>query len=92
MFKLVQNFFAAKSSPIWVDFGTDCLRLAQVQHVAGNGADGEYKLIAAASCDVPAAARNNLAARMQFFVETTRDLLAQGGFHGRQAVLGLPAA
>jgi type IV pilus assembly protein PilM len=70
-----------------VDFGSDCLRLAQVQF-AGN----EYRLVAAASADVPSHIRHNPSARMAFFVETTRDLLVQGNFHTRQAVLALPAA
>ena len=88
MLSFVQNFFAPKINPIGVDFGTDCLRLAQV---APHG-DGEHKLIAAASADVPGHVRNNQSARMQFFVETARDLLAQGNFRSRQAVLAMPAA
>ena len=89
MFSLgfVQNWFAPRANPIGVDFGSDCLRLAQVQYLGG-----EYKLIAAASADVPNHVRHDPAARLAFFVETTRDLLAQGNFRTRQAVLGLPAA
>lgn len=85
MLKFMQNWFAAKANPIGVDFGSDCLRLAQVQY-----ADKEYKLIAAASADVPSHVRNDPAGRIQFFIETSRDLLAQGGFQGRHAILGLP--
>ena len=93
MLSFVQNFFAPKANPIGVDFGSDTLRLAQVQRIsdAKNGAD-EYKLIAAASADVPSHVRHDPAGRFQFFVETTRDLLAQGNFRGRQAILSLPAA
>lgn len=87
MLGFVQNFFAPRANPIGVDFGSDCLRLAQVQW---NGQ--EHKLIAAASADVPSHVRSSLSARLAFFVETTRDLLAQGNFRGRQAVLALPAA
>jgi len=87
MFSFVQNFFAPKCNPIGVDFGSDCLRLAQVQHV-----DNEFKLIAAASADVPALVRHDPAARLNFFVENIKDLLAQGKFRGRQAILGLPAS
>jgi type IV pilus assembly protein PilM len=47
MFGLTKNLFAKSCNPIGVDFGSDALRLAQVQW-AGN----EYKLIAAASADV----------------------------------------
>src|SRR5262245_37677628 len=87
MLGFVQNWFAPKANPIGVDFGSDCLRLAQVQF-----ANGEYRLIAAASADVPAHVRTNPHSRVEFFVDTTRDLLAQGRFHGRQAVLALPAS
>jgi len=87
MLSFVQNFFAPKMNPIGIDFGTDCLRLAQVVPF-----DHEHKLIAAASADVPAHVRNNASARLQFFVETTRDLLAQGNFRTREAVLAMPAA
>ncbi|MDQ3439723.1 MAG: pilus assembly protein PilM [Planctomycetota bacterium] len=87
MLGFVQNWLAPKCNPIGVDFGSDCLRLAQVQWV-----DGEHKLIAAASADVPSHLRVDPAGRLNFFVETTRDLLAQGDFKGRAAILGLPAA
>jgi type IV pilus assembly protein PilM len=87
MLGFVQNWFAPRANPIGVDFGNDCLRLAQVQF-CGN----EYRLIAAASADVPSHVRHNMQARLEFFVETTRDLLAQGNFKARQAVLALPAS
>src|SRR4051812_4907374 len=87
MLSFVQNWLAPKANPIGVDFGSDCLRLAQVQLV-GN----EYRLVAAASADVPTHVRHDASARLAFFVETTRDLLAQGNFHSRQAILALPAA
>jgi type IV pilus assembly protein PilM len=87
MLSFVQNWFGPKPSPIGVDFGTDCLRLAQVAWV-----EGDHRLVAAASCDVPSHVRGNPAARMQFFSEAVRDLLSQGRFRGRQAVLALPAA
>jgi type IV pilus assembly protein PilM len=93
MLGFVQNFFAPKGSPIGIDFGSDCLRLAQVQRVAGQaGQPDEYRLVAAASADVPTHVRNDPAARMSFFVETTRDLLSQAEFRSRQAVLALPSA
>lgn len=87
MLGFVQNWFAPKANPIGVDFGSDSLRLAQVQFT-----NGEYRLIAAASADVPPHVRHNPLARFDFFVDTTRDLLAQGNFRGRQAVLALPAS
>ena len=44
--------------------------------------------MAAASADVPSQARHDPAARMDFFVESVRDLLSVGKFRGREAVLG----
>jgi type IV pilus assembly protein PilM len=88
MLSFVQNFFTPKFSPIGVDFGSDCLRLAQV-HAVGNG---EFKLVAAASADVPTHVRHDPGGRLNFFIDNSRDLLAQGKFRGRQCVLGLPAA
>ncbi len=94
MLSFVQNFFAPKANPIGVDFGSDTLRLAQVQRISVDANTGveEYKLVAAASADVPSHIRKDTAQRFQFFVETTRDLLAQGNFRGRQAILSLPIA
>jgi type IV pilus assembly protein PilM len=87
MFGFVKSFVASNANPIGVDFGSDCLRMAQVQVT-----DGEPRIIAAASADVPSHVRNDANARASFFVETAKDLLAQGGFKGRRAVLALPAA
>lgn len=87
MLGFVQNIFGNRVQPIGVDFGSDCLRLAQVQH-CGNG----YKLIAAASADVPSAIRHEPLGRLQFFAQQAPQLLAAAPFRGRQAVLGLPAA
>src|SRR5687767_8778101 len=87
MFGLLKNFVAPNANPIGIDFGSDCLRMAQVQV-----SDGEPRIVAAASADVPAHVRNDPTARAAFFVETARDLLSQGNFKGRQAVLALPAA
>ena len=87
MLKLVQNWLTPRANPIGVDFGTDCLRMAQVQQV-----DGDFRLIAAASADVPSHVRSNTPARINWFGDAARDLLSQGGFKGRNAVLALPAA
>ena len=94
MLGFVQNLLASKANPIGVDFGSDTLRLAQVQRLSEGNKPGEeeYKLVAAASADVPSQMRKDPAQRLQFFVETTRDLLAQGKFRGRQAILALPVA
>lgn len=87
MLGLVQSWFAPSANPIGVDFGSDSLRMAQVEPV-----DGEYKLVAAASADVPAQIRQDPTARLNFFADTIRDLLASGNFRGRRAILSLPAA
>lgn len=87
MFAFVQSWLKPSANPIGVDFGTDSLRMAQVEMV-----NGEFKLIAAASADVPSHIRNEPSARLDFFAETTRELLLSGNFRGRRAVLALPAA
>ena len=87
MLSFVQSWFNAASSPIGVDFGSDCLRMAQVEQ-----ADKEYRLVAAASADVPAHVRNDPSARFAFFGETVRDLVTQGNFRGRRVMLNLPAS
>jgi type IV pilus assembly protein PilM len=87
MLGFLQNWIAPRCNPIGIDFGSDCLRLAQVQWTGD-----DYKLIAAASADVPPHVRADAAARSTFFVDTVRDLLAQGSFRGRQVVLALPAS
>jgi type IV pilus assembly protein PilM len=83
----VQNIFGNRVQPIGVDFGSDCLRLAQVQHCGSR-----YKLIAAAAVDVPPEIRHEPQGRLQFFAQQAPQLLAAAPFRGRQAVLGLPAA
>jgi type IV pilus assembly protein PilM len=87
MFGFVQNIFAPPAHPIGVDFGAGTLRLAQVQ---SEGDD--FKLLAAASAEIPAEVRDDPDARLQFFAESARNLLTQGKFHGRRAVLGLPSS
>lgn len=87
MLAFVKNWFGARANPIGVDFGSDSLKMAQVALE-----DKEWRLMAAASADVPAHVRHSSAARMNFFLQTVRDLLAQGRFVGRSAVLCLPAS
>lgn len=87
MLSFMQSWLGSAANPIGVDFGTDCLRLAQVEK-----ADGEHRLIAAACADVPSSARNDPAARLAFFTQSLRELLTTGNFRGRRAVLALPAA
>jgi Tfp pilus assembly PilM family ATPase len=87
MHPFVQNLLPVRANPIGVDFGTETLRLAQVERT-----DGEFRLIAAASAAVPPAARDSDTARFAFLKQTVRDLLAGGKFHGRRAILSLPAS
>jgi type IV pilus assembly protein PilM len=87
MLGFVQNWITPKANPIGVDFGSDCLRMAQVQWTGG-----EHRLVAAASADVPSHLRADPLGRLNFFADAARDLLAQGDFKGRYAVLGLPAS
>jgi type IV pilus assembly protein PilM len=87
MLSFVKNWLGGKANPIGVDFGSDSLKLAQVARV-----DNEWRLMAAASTDIPSHARHDVGMRMQFLVGALKDLLAQGNFSGRTAVLALPAS
>src|SRR5690349_18134092 len=87
MLSFVQSWLKPGANPIGVDFGTDALRIAQVEFV-----NGDFRLVAAASADVPSHVRTDPAARLAFFTETARDLIASGNFRGRKVVLALPAA
>jgi type IV pilus assembly protein PilM len=87
MFSFAKKFFGSQANPIGVDFGSDCLKMAQIEWV-----NGEPQLIAAAAAEVPGHVRHNQSARLTFFAEAARDLLSTGGFKGRQAILALPAA
>jgi type IV pilus assembly protein PilM len=87
MLGFVKNMFAAKTSPIGIDFGSDSLKMAQAVQ-----SGGEWKLLAAASADVPANVRHDQAARLNFFCDSVKDLLIQGNFQGKSVVLALPAA
>lgn len=86
MLKMVQSFFAPKAKPIGIDFGSETLRMAQVQAV-----DGEYRLNAAASAQIPMGIRKDANARLQFLTESCRNTYAKGKFTGRQVVIGMPA-
>ena len=87
MLPFVQSLFNPASSPIGIDFGSDCLRMAQVEF-----SQGEYQLTAAACADVPPHVRNDASSKFAFFAQTVRDLLIQGNFRGRRVVLNLPAS
>lgn len=86
MLGFVRNWFSAKASPIGVDLGTDTLRLAQCIH------DGrEWRLHAAACMDVPQHARQSQETLNDFLGEAIRELVHQGRFSGRDAILCVPS-
>ena len=87
MLSFVQSWFTAGANPVGVDFGTECLRLAQVEKTGG-----DCRLIAAASSEVPSDIRHDEKARADFFSAKLHELWACGNFRGRRAVLALPAA
>lgn len=86
MLKIVQSLMSPKPAPVGVDFGTETLRMAQVQKV-----NGEYALTAAACTPIPPSARKDVTARMQFFSEHCRTTFQKGKFAGKQIVIGIPA-
>ena len=87
MLTFVQSWFNSTSSVIGVDFGSDTLRMAQVEP-----ADKDFQLVAAATADVPTHVRNDPSARFGFFGETVRELLTSGSFKGKRVMLNLPAS
>ena len=87
MLSFVQSWFKSATPPVGVDFGSDSLRLAQVDLV-----ENEYRLIAAGSADVPPHVRNEPLAKFGFFTETVKELMAQENFRGRRVILNLPAS
>jgi len=87
MLSFVKNILGTRFSPIGVDFGSDSLKMAQVE---GSGRD--LQLLAAGSADVPSHVRHDLSGRLAFYTEAIREILAANKFRGRQAVLGLPAS
>jgi type IV pilus assembly protein PilM len=92
MFGFVQSWFAPSGNPIGVDFGSDSLRLAQVEQIGITAGAADFKLVAAARMDVPAHLRHDLPNRMAFFADALRELWSKGRFAGKKAVLALPAA
>ncbi len=81
LFGFVQNWFVPEASPIGVDLGTDSLRLAQVDPLGG----GEFRLMAAASTEIPFQLRHDPIGRLKFFADSIRPLLKAGNFRGRRA-------
>ncbi len=87
MLSFLKKCLGPKARPIGVDFGSDTVKLAQVAY-----ADSDWKLIAAASVDVPTHVRHDMPARMAFLAQAVRELVVQGGFIGRDTIIALPAA
>lgn len=86
MLGFVRNWFSSKASPIGVDLGTDTLRLAQCMH------DGkEWRLHAAACMDVPQHAKQSFELLNDFLGDAIRELVQQGKFSGRDAILCVPS-
>lgn len=72
-------------SPIGVDFGTDCLKLLQVDL-----SQDAPRLVAAAAKAVPHEVRNDTEQRRKFLVDTIADLYREGGFKGKRAIASIP--
>src|SRR5436190_12692360 len=87
MLTFVKNWFGPKPNPIGVDLGSDSIKLAQCALV-----NNEWKLTAAATADVPASVRHDVPGRMTYVTQAIKELLAQGNFTGREAMLGLPSS
>lgn len=85
MLKRIKQYLSTPANPIGVDFGSDGLRLVQVVEE-----NGEHRIIAAATADVPATARSSISARLEFFTQSVRELLGASPFRGRRATLALP--
>jgi type IV pilus assembly protein PilM len=86
MLGYVQNLFNQRPNPIGIDFGSDCLRAAQVQEI-----EGDHALLAAAAVDLPVGTHLNNESRFEFFAGGIRELLGGAPFRGRQVILALPA-
>ncbi|MCC7408215.1 MAG: pilus assembly protein PilM [Phycisphaeraceae bacterium] len=75
-----------KCSPIGIDFGVDRVKLIQVTLT------DPPQLLAAASAELPAEARNDPATRTTFLCDNLRQLVRKGGFVGRRAICSIPAS
>jgi len=71
-------------SPIAVDFGTDSVKLLQVELA------DEPRLVAAAAKALPHEVRNDAEQRRKFLVDTINDLYREAGFKGKRAIASIP--
>lgn len=87
MLSKLKSLYRGNVLPIGIDLGSHALKMAQVR-LQGD----KPELVAAASLVVPQELRRDPGALIGWFEQAARDLVARGGFQGRQAVLSLPAA
>jgi len=78
------NITKQNLSPIAIDFGTDSVKLLQVE------LDEAPRLAAAASKALPHEVRNDTEQRRKFLVDTISDLYREGGFKGRRVIASIP--
>lgn len=75
-----------KVMPIGVDLGSRAVKLAQIRTN-----DDAIELLAASLLEMPATLIKDLPARMDFLSESIGRVVRGGTYHGRSAVLSLPA-
>ncbi len=79
------GFSKTRYSPIAIDFGADSLKLLQI--IPGD----PPQIVAAAAAEVPDHARTDPGARMAFYLDAMKMMLAQQPFKGKRAVCSIPA-
>ena len=75
-----------KNLPIGIDLGSSSAKIAQLRRV-----EGDFELLAADAEEIPRACRNDPEQRMAFLADALRRIIKSKPFHGRQAVLSMPA-
>lgn len=75
-------------SPIAVDFGTDQLKLLQVEF----DQDGLPRVVAAGGKVVPHDIRQHTAKRREFLTQSVAELVKAAGFKGRRAIASIPSS
>ena len=73
-----------RTSPIAVDFGSDTLKVLQID------ASARTEVVAAGAAVLPEEARGDHAARLAFLEESLKTLLRSLPFRGRRAMLAIP--
>jgi type IV pilus assembly protein PilM len=80
------GLFGRSCNPLAIDFGTESIKMLQLQ-----SQNGQHRLVAAAGIAVPDAVRSDPAAWDAFAVDAIREQLSIAGFKGRKVVTCLPA-